>query len=818
MKDNQSGETKIEGEPGVAKISSVPPLVQTIQTFMWDPPSPDPSGGVYLPNSESILISDGEVNEMSIFENVNVWEITQTGGQISEFTTFVIPDSVFCDEPTDVAYNPFNDHLYFTDDTGVRRVYELDPGPDEFYGTGDDIVTSFATFPFGSFDPEGIAYDTFNGHLFIADGVNAEIYEVSPGSNTIFDGIPPAGDDVVVDSFDTDVMGLMDPEGVEFNTDTGHLYIVSQNDHIIVETERDGTYVQDFDFSSYGVIRPAGLVYAPTSTDPTERSIYLIDRGVDNDNDPNENDGQIFEFGLGPLTPRLVIDDVMVVEGNSGTVNATFTLSLSGISQQVSVDFTTADGSATTVDNDYVAQTGQVTFESGETSKPVTIVINGDLTDEGDETFFVNLSNAVNANIGDSQGMATIINDDGPDPVTVSFQDGINGYDGTRDTKLLSNEADTNFGSDTRLELDGGPDETSLLYWDLAAIPGGSTVQSVDITINITEISGASYEIYDVKQAWKEDEATWNIFASGQGWQVPGASGDSDKGNTPFGYPDGNNTGLATFSLNAAGVAMVQSWIDDPSTNHGFILQDYSAGNSMDFTSRETATIAERPKITITYLPGSSQALVEVKVLLEGPYDTVTDQMNTNLGDNGDIPFTSPYSEDPHTVSSLPADVTDWVLVELRQTYDGAAVQSKSVFLKNNGHLLSDDGTTEQISMDVSTGDYYIVIRHRNHLAVMTANPVSLNSSSSTLYDFSTGNGQYYGSNAKQLESGVFGMYTGDANGNEQVQNDDKNVEWAAQVGAAGYRSADFNLNGQVQNDDKNVFWSANVGAGTQVP
>jgi hypothetical protein len=61
-------------------------------------------------------------------------------------------------------------------------------------------------------------------------------------------------------------------------------------------------------------------------------------------------------------------------------------------------------------------------------------------------------------------------------------------------------------------------------------------------------------------------------------------------------------------------------------------------------------------------------------------------------------------------------------------------------------------------------------------------------------------------------------MYTGDANGNEQVQNDDKNVEWAAQVGAAGYRSADFNLNGQVQNDDKNVFWSANVGAGTQVP
>jgi hypothetical protein len=100
----------------------------------------------------------------------------------------------------------------------------------------------------------------------------------------------------------------------------------------------------------------------------------------------------------------------------------------------------------------------------------------------------------------------------------------------------------------------------------------------------------------------------------------------------------------------------------------------------------------------------------------------------------------------------------------------------------------------------------------------MSADFVQLSNKSSTTYDFSSGTSQYYGSNAKQLETGIFGMHTGDANGNGQVQNDDKNVDWANQVGTSGYRSADFNLNGQVQNDDKNVFWSTNVGAGTQVP
>ena len=119
--------------------------------------------------------------------------------------------------------------------------------------------------------------------------------------------------------------------------------------------------------------------------------------------------------------------------------------------------------------------------------------------------------------------------------------------------------------------------------------------------------------------------------------------------------------------------------------------------------------------------------------------------------------------------------------------------------------------------LQAAAGVYYIVIRHRNHLAVMSNEVHSLAAGSSILYDFTTGTDKYEGADAALLETGVYGMYAGDANNNQQVQNDDKNDIWKVQVGLAGYRSADFNLNGQVQNDDKNDIWKKNVGKGTQV-
>jgi uncharacterized protein YjiK len=212
----------------------------TVYTSLWSPPSPDPSGVAYIPPSNSLLVCDGEVEEVEIFAGVNVYESSFPGLLLSTESTMA-----FSDEPTGVAYNPDNQHLYFSDDSGDRWVFELNPGPDGLPWTLDDIVTSFVTDDFGSHDPEGIAYNIYNGHLFIADGENTEVYEVDPGNNGIFDGVPPSGDDVV-SQFDTAVLGLRDPEGVEFISYNSNLYIVSGSDDIIVETTTAGTPVRVF--------------------------------------------------------------------------------------------------------------------------------------------------------------------------------------------------------------------------------------------------------------------------------------------------------------------------------------------------------------------------------------------------------------------------------------------------------------------------------------------------------------------------------------------------------------------------------------------
>jgi hypothetical protein len=116
----------------------------------------------------------------------------------------------------------------------------------------------------------------------------------------------------------------------------------------------------------------------------------------------------------GVTLPSLSIGDVGVTEGNAGSTNAVFTVTLSPASgQTATVNYATADNTAT-AGADYVAGSGTVTFPPGSTSQPVTVAVLGDTLFEGDETFFVNLSGAVNANVVDGQGIGTILDDDTP--------------------------------------------------------------------------------------------------------------------------------------------------------------------------------------------------------------------------------------------------------------------------------------------------------------------------------------------------------------------------------------------------------------------
>jgi hypothetical protein len=125
-------------------------------------------------------------------------------------------------------------------------------------------------------------------------------------------------------------------------------------------------------------------------------------------------------YTLPTVPPDLLITDTTVSEGNSGTSQADFTVSLSEPStQQVTVAYATEDGTAS-AGEDYVGATSgsTLTFAPGDTSKTVSVQVNGDTQNEPDETFFVNLSNPANATISDEKGIGTINNDDQPPDTT----------------------------------------------------------------------------------------------------------------------------------------------------------------------------------------------------------------------------------------------------------------------------------------------------------------------------------------------------------------------------------------------------------------
>ncbi len=137
----------------------------------------------------------------------------------------------------------------------------------------------------------------------------------------------------------------------------------------------------------------------------------------------NEGSDQTGEFSRAVLvtTPTFSINDVSISEGDSGTSNAVFTVTLANPGAgSATVNFSTANGTAT-APNDYTSTSGTLTFGPNITTQTISVPIIGDTTVEANETFTVLLSGATNATLGRATGTGTIINDDVP---TLSINSG----------------------------------------------------------------------------------------------------------------------------------------------------------------------------------------------------------------------------------------------------------------------------------------------------------------------------------------------------------------------------------------------------------
>jgi len=341
-------ELSLAAAPVAATIDFTAQLVHTIDTAAaaFQPPSPDPSGITYLPATNTLLMSDGEVeetvNNITHFKGVNVWEMTLLGAVVDTANvSTVAPTQVpMSNEPTGVTFRPVNGHYFFSQDDGTK-VHDLNPGGDGEIGTADDSWTTFSA----NGDAEGIAYDTRNDRLFQADGVGAEIWQYTPTGS-------------LIGHFDVERFGVLDPETVEYNAQSDTLFVLSNlaSGPIIVETTKGGALLQTIDVSNGPNDKPAGLAYAPASNGSGAMHFYLADRGVDNNSDPRAVDGKIFEF----TAPTSVTPG-----NNAPTVNA-------GADQSIAMP-ATASLNGTVSDDNVPNPPGTVTASWSQVSGPGTV-------------------------------------------------------------------------------------------------------------------------------------------------------------------------------------------------------------------------------------------------------------------------------------------------------------------------------------------------------------------------------------------------------------------------------------------------------------
>lgn len=267
----------------------------------------------------------------------------------------------------------------------------------------DDFEVPFVGADFNTFDinvgqPETVDASFVPGSIFVGEpGTATATIDIEPDTHPAFDLRWSTQDGTATDvdddyqpitdltitipqdaptfTIDSNAFGDLDPEG-------------NENYTLMLTTPTDpppGPFV-----------RPLGWVV--TSNLPIQNVIIVDDDDADR-----------------TLTS---VSDPTVTEGDAGTKNLTFTLTLDGPADGTeSVDVDTVDDSATVADNDYVALSDSVTFAPGATTATVDVVVNGDLDDEPDETMNLQLSNA-NITLNDSLAQGTITNDDDPRTVT----------------------------------------------------------------------------------------------------------------------------------------------------------------------------------------------------------------------------------------------------------------------------------------------------------------------------------------------------------------------------------------------------------------
>jgi hypothetical protein len=378
-----------------------------------------------------------------------------------------------------------------------------------------------------------------------------------------------------------------------------------------------------------------------------------------------------------------------------------------------------------------------------------------------------------------------------------------------------------------------------------------TTLENVNLSILYTGNNGDGFDIQSLTNVTLDNTSLATLYfgGNGDGFSIitkPGITLDNTSLTLLYsaGIGDGfsslmranttlDNTSLATLYSGGNGDGFIVIKSPNMILDNTSLATLYSAGIGDGFSSLQENVFLD-PMLVV-------DLIIDLRVFLQGPLlnPAISDLMNDTLRNQNRIPETSPYEDmasvtNPNvfndggiTGGGLPLDnIVDWVWVEIRSSADNTnVIDSRSALVQRDGDIVDFDGVSDLIVRGV-VDSYYVVVKHRNHLGVMSSNPISLNVSS-TFLDFSNSSTSTFGSFAQaELDTGRMALWTGDVNNNGQIRfsgsNNDTNVIkdeilahplngfHSVTYTATGYLSIDVDMNDNGKfsgsNNDSNII------------
>ena len=408
----------------------------------------------------------------------------------------------------------------------------------------------------------------------------------------------------------------------------------------------------------------------------------------------------------------------------------------------------------------------------------------------------------------------------------------------------------------TSIELHGYVNDTYWPYWSITSLPHDPLSASAGTIRSWIESHSGTSEAYYFGNESSSFSTGWHSWSLGNsanydlenaltdGWFAVGID-SRDNDNQYYLIFDGWDETNPPYLVIDYTYTPAFEWLslDGGSVTSGLISQQDSMFITAGFDATGLAEGIYTAEISINSNdPGQPQLIIPVtlevvnvkyldlKIYLEGPFEGAI--MNNILNQHGFLPTTQPYGGSPwnydgtEQVSSIPdPDITDWILLEYRDAPDAAsatpatAIGWDAAFLQKDGAVVALDGSTGLGFSYNIQNNLFVVVYHRNHIGVMSANAL-LENGGIYSYDFTAGPEQVLGGSqvCTELAPGMWGLAAGDGNADGSVNEMDINTDWPIQAGTQGYDQSDYNLDGQTNNLDKNDCWYVNKGLNGQIP